>query len=288
MTRNKIINYHTLEYNKYPTSDGTIDGEKLISQGELSINCSAGSEMINIVNNLNELVTFKDWSATERLVRESKLNIKHLTFEGTSGEFPLSVWDEIMNADLYTINSTYVYSYSRTETTIHFDIITSFVDSNKNMSSISLTFYDLTKEADKVVWVSTVYNGNFMKTISQDTGDATDIVMSQKAVTSELNKIRNEYQKKIVSVSSTESTKTIDSNTYYKWGTMSTLNISLNTNVDSTILNEYMFEFTSGNTPTTLSLPSSIKWLNGETPIIEQNKTYQVSIVNNLAIIGMF
>ena len=69
---------------------------------------------------------------------------------------------------------------------------------------------------------------------------------------------------------------------------MTSLTITLATNVDSSILNEFMFEFVSGTTPTTLSLPSSIKWLNGEARIIEQNKTYQVSIVNNLSIICLF
>ena len=97
-----------------------------------------------------------------------------------------------------------------------------------------------------------------------------------------------EYQKKIISVPTSETSKTLQPNTYYKWGTMTSLTITLATNVDSSILNEYMFEFVSGTTPTTLSLPSSIKWLNGEAPIIEQNKTYQVSIVNNLAIICLF
>ena len=294
-TRNKVINFHTTELNKYPTADGTLTGDRLIEKGEITINCSTGSEMINIVNTSNDIVSFKDWSATERLVNEAKLGIKHLTFEGESGELPLSEWDEIINSDLYTINSTYVYSYSRTETTIHFDIITSFLGSNGEMSSITLTFFDLTKEADKISWISKKYDGNFTKGISQETGSATDIVMSQNAVTTQLNglqtsinDIKNNYQKKIVSVSSSETTKTIDSNTYYKWGTMTSLNISLNTNVDSSILNEYMFEFTSGSTPTTLSLPSSIKWLNGLSPIIEQNKTYQVSIINNLGIITMF
>lgn len=294
-TRNKVINFHTTELNKYPTADGTLTGDRLIEKGEITINCSTGSEMINIVNTSNDIVVFKDWSATEQLVNNSKIKIKHLTFEGESGELPLDMWDDIISADLFTINSIYVYSYARTETTIHFDIITTYSDSNGHMSAMTLTFYDLTKDVDKIVWVAQKHVGNFLTEITQETGTNTDIVMSQNAVTTQLNglqtsinDIKNNYQKKVVSVSSSETTKTIDSNTYYKWGTMTSLNISLNTNVDSSILNEYMFEFTSGSTPTTLSLPSSIKWLNGLSPIIEQNKTYQVSIINNLGIITMF
>jgi hypothetical protein len=48
-------------------------------------------------------------------------------------------------------------------------------------------------------------------------------------------------------------------------------------------LSEYMFEFTSGTTPTTLTLPESVKWIGGNT--IEASKTYQVSIVNNIAVL---
>ena len=46
-------------------------------------------------------------------------------------------------------------------------------------------------------------------------------------------------------------------------------------------MNEYMFQFTSGSTPTTLSLPNSVIWVQPLT--VQAGKTYQVSIVNNLA-----
>lgn len=71
-------------------------------------------------------------------------------------------------------------------------------------------------------------------------------------------------------------------NKYYKWGEVASLSLTLGTPVDG-ILNEYMFEFVSGATPTTLTLPDTIKW---ETiPNIEANKKYQISIVNNIALI---
>lgn len=44
--------------------------------------------------------------------------------------------------------------------------------------------------------------------------------------------------------------------------------------------NEYLFQFTSGSTATTLSLPSDIKW--SEEFTIEQNKIYQISILKGL------
>ena len=84
-------------------------------------------------------------------------------------------------------------------------------------------------------------------------------------------------------VESTSSTQEIQTNKFYKFGEVSTLNITLATITDTTQLNEYMFEFISGSTATTLTLPNAIKWL--ETPSIESNKIYQCSIVNNIGVL---
>ena len=80
-----------------------------------------------------------------------------------------------------------------------------------------------------------------------------------------------------------EVTQTIDPNKLYKFGEVSTLNITLGSEIPN-IYNEYMFEFISGSTPTVLTLPETVKWIGSDN--IEANKTYQVSIVNNLAVMG--
>lgn len=82
-------------------------------------------------------------------------------------------------------------------------------------------------------------------------------------------------------------TKQIKPNTLYKFGECSSLTVTLGAET-SGIVNEYMFEFISGSTPTTLSLPETVKWSGGNAPTIEANKTYQVSIVNNLAVFAAF
>lgn len=84
-------------------------------------------------------------------------------------------------------------------------------------------------------------------------------------------------------VESTSSTQEIQSNKFYKFGEVSSLNITLAAITDTSVLNEYMFEFTSGSTATTLTLPNTIKWL--ETPTIESNKIYQCSIVDNIGVL---
>lgn len=82
-------------------------------------------------------------------------------------------------------------------------------------------------------------------------------------------------------------TKQLSPNTYYKLGECSLLTVTLGAET-SGIINEYMFEFVSGSTATTLSVPDSVKWSGGSAPTIEANKTYQVSIVNNLAVFAAF
>ena len=84
-------------------------------------------------------------------------------------------------------------------------------------------------------------------------------------------------------VKSTLTTQEIESNKFYKFGEVSSLNITLAAITDTSVLNEYMFEFISGATATTLTLPNAVKWL--ETPTIEANKIYQCSIVDNIGVL---
>lgn len=74
-------------------------------------------------------------------------------------------------------------------------------------------------------------------------------------------------------------------NIYYrKTNQSSSLTITLAAATNTNILNEYLIEFTTAITGTTVSFPSSIKWTNGEKPKFDPDSTYQVSIVNNLGV----
>ena len=81
--------------------------------------------------------------------------------------------------------------------------------------------------------------------------------------------------------------KSIKPNKFYIWDEVTSLTITLEPEIPE-VINEYMFQFTSGSTPTTLSLPSDIKWVNDELPIIESNYIYQISILNGLGSIMKF
>lgn len=78
---------------------------------------------------------------------------------------------------------------------------------------------------------------------------------------------------------------TISPNTLHKWDEVAELTLTLGDETPG-IVNEYLIQFTSGATPTVLTLPKDVKWA---TPLkISKNKTYQISIVNNLATYAEF
>lgn len=93
--------------------------------------------------------------------------------------------------------------------------------------------------------------------------------------------------KKLVTFTTT--TITLSPNTYYrKTNQSASLTIYLESESDTTIMNEYFIEFTTAANGTTISMPDTVKWVNGEVPTFEVNSTYQISIVNNLGICAKF
>lgn len=83
-------------------------------------------------------------------------------------------------------------------------------------------------------------------------------------------------------VAQTASEVTIQPGVLNKWGVVASLTIDLAAGPQGYAA-EYCVEFVSGETPTVLSLPESVKF--PDQPEIEANTRYQLSIVNNLALI---
>lgn len=83
-------------------------------------------------------------------------------------------------------------------------------------------------------------------------------------------------------VTMTDSTAELAPNTYYKWGEVASLTITLGAEIAG-ITNEYCFEFVSGETAATLTVPDTIAWV--QEPSLEAGKTYQVSILNGVGVI---
>lgn len=91
-------------------------------------------------------------------------------------------------------------------------------------------------------------------------------------------------------ITSTSSSMTLSPNIYYRntSTSLSSLTITLGSVSNSNIINEYFIEFTTSSAGTTVSLPSTIKWANGEVPTFDASTTYQISIVNNLGVVAKF
>jgi hypothetical protein len=57
--------------------------------------------------------------------------------------------------------------------------------------------------------------------------------------------------------------------------------------IPETVAKEYLFQFASGSTATTLIMPPTM-WANGNVPVIKPNTIYQISVLNNLATVLEF
>ena len=74
-------------------------------------------------------------------------------------------------------------------------------------------------------------------------------------------------------------TQALNPQTVYVWGEESALTITLNAPTNNNILNEYIFQFNSGDTATDLNYPPDVLFPSPVT--IEANKHYEVNIVYN-------
>lgn len=79
-----------------------------------------------------------------------------------------------------------------------------------------------------------------------------------------------------IEMASTDTTAIIEPNTLYVFPEMASLEITIGGTVDTSIVQEYRFRFTSGATATTLTLPSNVV---GEISV-DANKVYEVSILD--------
>lgn len=79
-----------------------------------------------------------------------------------------------------------------------------------------------------------------------------------------------------------DTTFTLTPNTFHVWDEVSALTLTLGSET-SGVANEFLFQFTSGATATSLTLPDDIKWANDSAPTIAENMIYQVSILKGLA-----
>ena len=210
-----------------------------------------------------------------------------------AGNYALESEIPTKTSDL-TNDSGFITSYTETDPTVpsHVKNITQAnITSWNNKSDFSGNYNDLTNKPTipSEVTETTVSNWGFTKNIGTITGITMNGASKGTSGVVDLGTVITSHQdisgkaNKISVVQTSTSTIEINPNTFYKFGEVSSLNITLAAITDTSVLNEFMFEFVSGTTATTLTLPDTIKWL--ETPTIESNKIYQCSIVNNIGIL---
>ena len=159
-----------------------------------------------------------------------------------------------------------------------------FLMSNEGNYEISYSLIDagITIQAGYIGIASNKVYGKARRNISLQTTSSGTKALTDKGQYAEFAK-----PTKVEIGGSGTVTKQIKPNTFYKFGPCSKLTITFAAE-EIGIENEYKFEFVSDSTPTTLLLPDSVKWKDGVTPTMEASKTYQVSIVNNLAVYASF
>lgn len=79
-----------------------------------------------------------------------------------------------------------------------------------------------------------------------------------------------------------DTTFVLTPNTFHVWDEVASLDLSF-ADEQAGVANEYLFQFTSGATATTLTLPDGLKWANNSAPTIAENMIYQVSVLKGLA-----
>ena len=138
------------------------------------------------------------------------------------------------------------------------------------------------------------YDGTTMASISttnifdpDDYYTKTDIDAADRVVAESLNNLNNIKSDKtlLVNHGTSDTTFTLTPNTKHVWGEVASLTITLGTEI-SGIVNIFYFQFDSGSTATTLSLPASIKWNYDEQLVVLPNTRYQINIEGGIATVG--
>ena len=257
MGRKIVLHLHTNISDKKPSPSN-------IMTGELAINYAANGETLYIKNSEEAIAEFKD----------DKYYQKQLSELATKNE--LAQKQDIIS-DIDTIRNN-AANYKGTVTGVKIN------GSSKTPSS---GIVDIGNVATSIT-----VNGS-SKTPSSGVVNIGNVATSVKvdgvSKTPSNGVVDAGYVNKQL-ITSTSSTMTLSPNIYYRntSTSLSTLTITLGSIANSNIINEYFVEFTTSSSGTTISLPSTIKWANGEAPTFEASTTYQISIVNNLGVVITF
>ena len=126
---------------------------------------------------------------------------------------------------------------------------------------------------------TTIFSSNVNVQSTVTSGDAKPvnsvavIAYTQTALGDKADKVAK------TTVSGSSVTQALTENTFYVFGEVSNLTITLATPADANAVNEYHFRFTSGSTATTLTLPNDVTMPSGFQ--VQASKVYEISIIDN-------
>lgn len=153
-------------------------------------------------------------------------------------------------------------------------IVNVLIDISTKIATITMEQQDIPTKTSQLENDSNFVSSDGLKTINGESiVGSGDIVISSGSSSGS-----GAYAE--VSHGTSDTTFTLTPNTFHVWDEVASLDLSLGAET-SGVANEYLFQFTSGDTATTLSLPSDIKWANE--PTITENKIYQISVLKGLA-----
>ena len=245
----------------------TINNESILGSGNIEIGGGGGgtSDYTNLTNKpkINNVELNGNKSLNDLGIQP----VGNYALESEIPDVSNFITKDVNNLTYYTLSS----ELSSVATSGSYNDLTNKPTIPSEVTETTVSNWGFTKNIGTIAGIT-------MNGVSKGTSGVVDlgtVITSHQDISGKANKISV--------VQSSASTIEINSNTFYKFGEVASLTITLASITDNTIYNEYMFEFVSGTTATTLTLPSSIKWL--ETPTIDANKIYQCSIVDNVGLL---
>lgn len=106
-----------------------------------------------------------------------------------------------------------------------------------------------------------------------------------KSLKGEGNIVANAYE--VVDHGTGDTELALAPNVFHVWGEVSELVLTFGEETEG-VANEFLFQFASGSTPTSLTLPDTVRWAGGSIPSISGECVCQVSILRGMATMLVF
>ena len=244
----------------------TINGQSIVGSGDITISGGGGGTITGVSANGTSIAT--SGVANIPAASTSAYGVTKLSSATNSTSTTLA-------ATASAVKSAYdlANSYKGTVTGVKINGTTKSPTSGTvDLGTVITSHQDISGKQDKLV------SGTNIKTIN-----GTSILGSGNITISGGSSGGGSGAYAQVNHGTSDTTFTLTPNTFHVWDEVSALTLSLGDETAG-VANEFVFQFTSGATPTSLTLPDSIKWVNDSAPTIAENKIYQISILNGLAV----